>query len=374
MADELIKAKIPAAAAALIEGFPDPVVLIQENRRVLAANRAARETMQINMIGRDLAQSVRHPAVLEAVDEVLAGVPRHTAELSLAAPVPRDFTLFVSRLDGDESLGDIAAMLALHDMTGAKRAEQMRADFVANVSHELRSPLAALVGLIETLRSTARDDPEARERFLEIMHGESLRMSRLIDDLLSLSRVEINEHIQPRGGVELKGLLVNVAELLAMRATARGMTIETDVPDHLTPVAGERDELFQVFQNLVDNAIKYAGQGTVIRIVARPIERMSETGGPGVTVSVIDKGEGIAREHLPRLTERFYRVDKGRSRSMGGTGLGLAIVKHIVNRHRGRLIADSRPGEGSTFSVVLPQSPQVATNPAASAAGGRQAG
>ena len=359
MTEDLGRAKIPPAAAALIEGFPDPVVLIQDNRRVLAANRAARETMQINMIGRDLAQSVRHPAVLEAVDAVLAGAPRHTAELSLSAPIQRDFTLFVSRLDGAESLGDISAMLALHDMTGAKRAEQMRADFVANVSHELRSPLAALVGLIETLRSTARDDPEARERFLDIMHGESLRMSRLIDDLLSLSRVEINEHIQPRGGVELKGLLVNVAELLAMRAEARGMTIETDVPEGLSPVAGERDELFQVFQNLIDNAIKYAGQGTVIRVVAGPVERMSETGGPGVAVAVIDRGEGIAPEHLPRLTERFYRVDKGRSRSLGGTGLGLAIVKHIVNRHRGRIAVDSRVGEGSTVTVVLPQAAKL---------------
>ncbi len=364
MADESANAKVPPAAAALIEGFPDPVVLIQGNRRVLAANRAARDIMQINMIGRDLAQTVRHPAVLEAVDAVLAGSPHHTADVSLAAPVPRDFTLVVSRLDSRESLGDIAVMLALHDITAAIRAEQMRADFVANVSHELRSPLAALVGLIETLRSTARDDPEARDRFLEIMHGESLRMSRLIDDLLSLSRVEINEHIQPRGGVELKGLLVNIAELLAVRAEARGMTIETDVPDGLSPVAGERDELFQVFQNLIDNAIKYAAQGTVIRVLARPVERMSETGGPGVSVAVMDRGEGIAPDHLPRLTERFYRVDKGRSRSLGGTGLGLAIVKHIVNRHRGRVSIDSRLGEGSTFSVLLPQSPQASAKSA----------
>ena len=372
MAEDPTRAKVPPAAAALIEGFPDPVVLIHRNRRVLAANRAARETLQINIIGRDLAHAVRHPTVLDAVDAVIAGAPRHTAELSLAAPVPRDFTLVVSRLDSGESLGDLAVMLALHDRTAAMRAEQMRADFVANVSHELRSPLAALLGLIETLRTTAREDPEARERFLEIMHGESLRMSRLIDDLLSLSRVEINEHIQPRGGVDLKGLLVNGAEILAVRAEARGMTIETDIPDGLSPAAGERDELYQVFQNLIDNAIKYAAPGTVIRILARPVERMTETGGPGVGVSVIDRGEGIAQEHLPRLTERFYRVDKGRSRSLGGTGLGLAIVKHIVNRHRGRIQVESWIGEGSNFTVVLPQSTQgIATSVPTAVAPGR---
>ncbi len=354
MADDLTHAKTPPAAAAVIEGFPDPVVLIDSQRRVLVANSAAREILNVSQFGRDLAHSVRHPAVLNTVDEVLRGAARSDREISLSSPVQRDFSVSATRLQSGGPLGDVAVVLALQDMTGAKRAEQMRADFVANVSHELLSPLAALVGLIETLQSAARDDEEARDRFLDIMHGESLRMSRLIDDLLSLSRVEINEHVQPREGIDLRGVLGNVAELLAKRAEERGVTLDIAFPDDLPAVAGDRDQLFQVFQNLIDNAIKYGGRDKSVRIGAHRVERMGETGRPGIAVSIVDRGEGIDSEHLPRLTERFYRVDKGRSRSMGGTGLGLAIVKHIINRHRGHLDIESKVGQGATFTVTIP--------------------
>ena len=345
---------VSPAALAILDGIRDPVVLLDRRRRVVAANRAAREVLQVRLIGRDLAQSIRHPGALEAVDAVIGGAPRASAEISLAAPVPREFTVVAARLEGDGSGGDAAAVLVLHDETGAKRAEQMRADFVANVSHELRSPLSALVGLIETLKGAAHDDAEARSRFLDIMHDESLRMSRLIDDLLSLSRVEINEHIQPTSAVDLRSVLGNIVEVLGPRARDRRMAFTVHIPDDLPPVAGERDELVQVFQNLIDNAIKYGGAGTPIRITARPIARMGESGDAGVAVAVADRGEGIAADHLPRLTERFYRIDKGRSRRLGGTGLGLAIVKHIVSRHRGRLDVESVAGEGSTFTVALP--------------------
>jgi two-component system, OmpR family, phosphate regulon sensor histidine kinase PhoR len=247
----------------------------------------------------------------------------------------------------------------LHDLTAAKRSERLRADFVANASHELRTPLASLIGFIETLRGPARDDSAARQHFLSIMAEQSQRMKRLVDDLLSLSRIEMNEHRPPTERVDLARLLPTVADLLGQRAAARDMQIKLDLPADLPAVLGDSDELAQVFQNLLDNAIKYSRAGTSIDVTAHASGRILPGARPGerppaVAVTVRDHGEGIAREHLPRLTERFYRVDAARSRELGGTGLGLAIVKHIVNHHRGALEIDSEPGEGSVFTIHLP--------------------
>ncbi|MBF0394790.1 MAG: PAS domain-containing sensor histidine kinase, partial [Alphaproteobacteria bacterium] len=237
--------------------------------------------------------------------------------------------------------------------------ERMRADFVANASHELRTPLASLLGFVETLRGPARDDAEARERFLAIMHEQGTRMARLIEDLLSLSRIEMNEHSQPRGEVDLDRVLALVVETLEMKARARGMRIALDVPDDLPPVTGDADELAQVFQNLIDNAVKYGAEGSVVEVTVghaatAPPALIRRLPAGIVSVTVRDHGDGIAREHIPRLTERFFRIDTARSRKMGGTGLGLAIVKHIVSRHRGVLAVDSEPGQGSVFTVHLP--------------------
>ena len=252
-------------------------------------------------------------------------------------------------------------MLVLRDETRAKRAEQTRADFVANASHELRSPLSALIGFIETLLGPASDDIQARERFLGLMHTEAMRMTRLVDDLMSLSRVEINEHVPPKSAVVMADVLRGVADTLSVRAEDKGITIELAITEALPPVLGDGDQLTQVFHNLVDNAVKYGRQGTAVRLIAQPAERVAERasgGGAAVSVAVIDQGEGIAAIHLPRLTERFYRADEGRARRLGGTGLGLAIVKHIVNRHRGTLTIASTVGVGSTFTVVLPAAPK----------------
>jgi two-component system phosphate regulon sensor histidine kinase PhoR len=233
----------------------------------------------------------------------------------------------------------------------------MRADFIANASHELRTPLTTLTGFIETLRGPARDDAEARERFLAIMHQQAARMTRLVEDLLSLSRIELNEHVMPQGLVALDSLLRHLADALELRAAERGMRIRLDLPPALPEVLGDRDELAQVFQNLVDNGIKYGRAGSDITVTAatgvRPSYSSDAGGNPFVSVAVRDCGEGIAREHLPRLTERFYRVDTARSREMGGTGLGLAIVKHILNHHRGFLEIESTLGAGSAFTVFL---------------------
>ncbi len=259
----------------------------------------------------------------------------------------------LARIDGP-ALDGAVALLILDDITGLKRTEQMRADFIANAGHELKTPLAALIGFTETLLGPARDDAAARERFLTIMHEQARRMARLVDDLLSLSRIELNEHVAPTGLVALAPVIEEVARGLELRAAERGIRIVCQLAPDLPEVQGDRDELVQVFQNLIDNAIKYA----------RPNSEVTVTGslGPGtvsgaassqVRVAVTDQGEGIAGEHLPRLTERFYRVDTARSRELGGTGLGLAIVKHLVNRHRGRLEIASRLGHGSTFTVSL---------------------
>ncbi len=245
--------------------------------------------------------------------------------------------------------------MTFHDLTPLRRVEEMRADFVANASHELRTPLAALSGFIETLQGSARDDAKARERFLAIMQDQARRMARLIDDLLSLSRIELNAHRRPDTPVDLVPIIRQVVDGLETLARDRGVTVHIEAVRTLT-VPGDRDELVRVFENLVENALKYGAPGKRVDIMLT--QAASAEGEPEAQVSVRDYGPGIAPEHLPRLTERFYRVDVRESRAQGGTGLGLALVKHILNRHRGRLSIDSMPGAGATFTVHLPTAGQ----------------
>jgi two-component system, OmpR family, phosphate regulon sensor histidine kinase PhoR len=339
---------------AFLERLPDPVILLNGAREIIAVNTAARNALGVELLRRDLALSLRHPDVLAAVETVFAGLPSVMEEITLPAPVPRTFTLHAGKLPASADPYVPSVVLVLRDETRAKRAEQSRADFVANATHELRSPLAALIGFIETLRGPASDDATARDRFLGTMQTEAQRMARLIEDLMSLSRVEINEHVPPRDRVDLGEVLGGVVDILAVRAEQRRMAIMLDVPGDLPAVLGDMDQLTQVFHNLVDNAVKYARAGSQIRIAARAVDRLPGTHSAGVSVTVADEGEGIEAIHLPRLTERFYRADEGRSRRLGGTGLGLAIVKHIVNRHRGRLMIESTVGRGSTLTVLLP--------------------
>ena len=351
MADEKL-----AAAAAVIAAVPDPLILLDERRRIVRANAQAAAFIGITPEPRDLAAAFRNPAVLAAADAVLGGERARVVDFSLTVPVERQLRARFARIDHPSPDGAVA-VLSLHDITELKRAEQMRADFIANASHELRTPLATLIGFIETLRGPARDDAEARERFLAIMHGQASRIARLVEDLMSLSRIELNEHVMPRDRVALSPLLRQIAETLELRAGERDIRICLAVPPDLPDVLGDRDELAQVFQNLIDNAIKYGRSGSEITLRAetasRPNWGSSSSENAMVCVAVCDQGEGIPREHLPRLTERFYRVDTARSREMGGTGLGLAIVKHILNHHRGFLEVESTPGVGSVFTVFL---------------------
>ena len=350
---------------ALLEALVDPAILVDGRRRVVTANRPAREMFGALSRGSDLAMSLRHPAVLDAVAGVLAGAPFTDAIVTQTVPVQQIFEMHAAALPGHT--GDGARVLCvLRNVTAAREAERMRADFVANASHELRSPLTSMIGFIETLRGAARDDSEARARFLGIMDGEAKRMARIVDDLLSLSRVEAGEHIPPTGRVDLCELLAEVTKTVAARAEERGMKIALDLGPDMPKVPGDRDELVEVIHNLVDNAVKYGTANTPVEVRAALRARIPDIGGPGVAIVVANRGEVIAPEHLPRLTERFYRIDKGRSRAVGGTGLGLAIVKHIVNHHRGRLTIESSAEEGNSFTVFLPLEARVATPPAPS--------
>ena len=351
----------PSAAAlpfaqSVIDVIPDALILLDGNRRVTEANSAARELFGVRLVGRDFSQVLRHPSAVEAMDRVLASSAVSREEITLLSPGERHFMLAALPIADKAGKGeDAPAMaIALHEITALKRSEQLRADFVANASHELRTPLASLIGFIETLQGPAKGDPAAQERFLEIMSQESARMARLINDLLSLSRIELDEHVVPSESVDLAHVIDGVVEALSLAAKDRQISIAIELDAGMPPVIGDADQLTQVFQNLIDNAIKYGRSGTVIQIAGKAVDRLPETGGPGVAVKVANEGEGIAREHLPRLTDRFYRVDPARSRQKGGTGLGLAIVKHIVNRHRGRLLFESELGVGTTVTVYLP--------------------
>ena len=347
-----------AGAEAVLAALPDPLLLIDRDRRILSANPAATGLFGPRLQGRDLAGALRAPGVLAAADAVLRGGAPRTVDIDLPGPVERHLSAQITPLDPPTGDG-AAALLTLTDLTSIKRSERMRQDFVANASHELRTPLATLTGFIETLRGPAKDDQAARERFLSIMADQASRMTRLVDDLLSLGRIELNEHLPPKDRVDLARVLATVADSLEQRAARRGMRIDVGPVEELPAVLGDADELTQVFQNLIDNAIKYSGEGTAVEVSAALSPRRV-AGMPAVQVAVRDHGDGILPEHLPRLTERFYRVDPARSRELGGTGLGLAIVKHIVNHHRGLLDITSELGEGSVFIVHLPVAPSGA--------------
>lgn len=329
----------------VIDILPDPVVLIAADRRITRANRAARDLAGIELKGYDLASGLRNPQLVAAVDAVLAGGSGQSLEITFPVPIERHFAVRVEPLG--EDLPD-AAVAVFHDLTALEQTERMRADFVANVSHELKTPLASLVGYIETLQGSAKDDAEARIRFLAIMEDQAQRMSRLVDDLLSLARVEMDEHTRPAGKVALGPLLQEVASFLEPQLAKRKMQLIQDIPADLPQLTADHDQLSEVFENLIGNAIRYGREAGEVRVKVRPEPA------DHVTISVEDDGEGIDAKHIPRLTERFYRVDPARSRERGGTGLGLAIVKHIVSRHRGRLMIESEPGRGSRFSVILP--------------------
>ncbi|WP_297513572.1 ATP-binding protein [uncultured Caulobacter sp.] len=367
---------------AILDRLPDPLMVIAAEeaddltgRRFLFANSAARDLFKIQQQGGLLVTAVRNPRVLEAVDEALFGGVDGMVEFETGGAQGRAWLAYVRPLKEASTGRSRLALLALRDETDARRSERTRADFLANASHELRTPLASLSGFIETLRGHAKDDPGARDKFLGIMLAQAERMSRLIDDLMSLSRIELNEHIAPAGRVDLAMAAIDVIDALGPQAREKTVTFDPVLPPRGGAVVdGDRDQIIQVIQNLVDNAIKYTPEGGVVRVEifpGLPAEAAAAARDPAAArmslltpdhdpaeryavLRVTDKGPGLAREHLPRLTERFYRVEGQKSGERSGTGLGLAIVKHIMNRHRGGLTVESVQGEGATFGVYLP--------------------
>ena len=332
-----------------IEALSDPALLIDAHLVVAHANAAARALLGARILGEDVRIGLRHPAVIDVVAQAQGQPEPATREL---AGFGRPENIVRLRA---VALEDGRVLLTFVDITEARLTERMRVDFVANASHELKTPLATILGFIETLQGPAAEDEPARTRFLDIMAREARRMARLIEDLLSLSRIELDKYVAPRTVVELPALVHDVGKTLAVRLDADRRVLHCDLPDDLPSVIADRDQLLQVLHNLISNAQKYGRSGTPIRVRAEALPPRGRGGEAQVRVSVEDEGEGIAPEHLPRLTERFYRVDTSRSRSVGGTGLGLAIVKHIVERHRGTLGIVSKPGEGTVVSFTLPE-------------------
>lgn len=373
-----------ALAAEALEALPDPLLVIAGDdaedvgdRAIVRANAAAAALLRLPSGGQDhpLHAAIRDPNLLEAIDEALFGRRTQSIDYEPGGAQDRHWSAWVAPLPGHGEAEGRLAVLRLRDETDSKRAEMMRVDFLANASHELRTPLASLSGFIETLRGHARDDPAAREKFLSIMAVQAERMTRLVADLLSLSRIELNEHIPPSGKVDLAGAVSDVVDATGPLAARRGIRLKvTREGEGSASVTGDRDQLIQVIQNLTDNAIKYSPDDTEVEIDLRVgigaddaarVRTPNAAGLPLLTpdrdsqaryvlITVRDHGPGLARETMPRLTERFYRVEGQKSGERLGTGLGLAIVKHIVNRHRGGMTVESIVGEGAAFGVYLP--------------------
>ncbi len=356
---QMVEAPRPAAAAddavfAFADALADPCLVLDRRSVVLHANAAARRQFPSVSNGNPITFSLRNPELVGAIDLAMRGGAVHTVELHETVPSETWDKVVVSplRRTGRDWFADDDRQLVVtfQSLTELKRVDALRSDFIANASHELRTPLASLRGFIDTLLGPAAKDAAAREKFLGIMRGQAERMSKLIDDLLSLSRIEMHQHVRPTGSIDLAALLREVREGLMMQAKAADVEIRLSLFEGPSITTGDRGQLYEVFENLLDNAVKYGASGKYVEVSLAPAGR------PGFQhqVTVIDHGPGVEPEHVPRLTERFYRIDAEVSRKKKGTGLGLAIVKHIVNRHRGQLSFKSKPGEGMRVDVFLP--------------------
>ncbi|QMU57608.1 MAG: two-component sensor histidine kinase [Boseongicola sp.] len=335
----------------ILDAIPLPALIIGDDERISAANSGMRALVGEGIVGRHYIAIIRQPALLDAIEKTHAqNVVGNARYLSSEAGREITWQAHVDKIGGSGSI-----LVTLEDQTHMAEAGQMRRDFVANVSHELRTPLTALLGFIETLRGAAKNDPAAQERFLSIMENEASRMNRLVRDLLSLNRVESVERLRPSDKVDLAAVSRSVINALSPVADECEVDVLQNNLEDSAFVRGDQDQLAQVLTNLLENGIKYSGRGRTATVAIETQEENRMLRGPAVVVRVQDTGDGIDPLNIPRLTERFYRIDSHRSRQLGGTGLGLAIVKHIVSRHRGRLRIESTPGSGSEFSAILPK-------------------
>jgi two-component system, OmpR family, phosphate regulon sensor histidine kinase PhoR len=335
----------------LLEAVSEPM-LVSARGKVVRANRAALRLLGSHIVGEDVRIAIRHPAAAERLANIAPMAEPVSINLVGLGTREQHWEMRIAPLAGDA--GEARRLVHLSNRSGTHAAEKMRVDFVANASHELRTPLAAILGFVETLSDPSiGEDEETRTRFLKIMDGEARRMQRLVDDLMSLSRIEAEKYRPPDSAVDLSALIAEVADVYRQSHGDRGQEVVATIEPGVPAIQGDRAQISQLLHNLVGNSVKYGRAGTPISV------GLSQGGSHMVRLTVADEGEGIAPDHLPRLTERFYRVDSGRSRAMGGTGLGLAIVKHVVERHRGRLDIASVMGRGTTVTILLPVAESV---------------
>ena len=336
---------------AVLEALQEPALIVDRELLIRYRNPVSAVAFGNMALADPLSLRFRSPELLASLEAAIANVAATSAILDERRPIERHWLVEILPVPSYQGMAPHFYLVLFHDRTAERRVERMRSDFVANASHELRTPLASLSGFIETLQGPAREDPQARDRFLVIMREQATRMSRLIDDLLSLSRIEMRRHVAPQAHTDLVDVITKVHAQLKPLADDLGLSLDFDCPPAPFTVVGDEDELIQVFANLIENACKYGSDGGRVEIA---LTRTSERGEPVLDASVRDFGAGIPAEHVPRLTERFYRVDTGNSRAKRGTGLGLSIVRNILLRHRSRLIVDSAVGQGSTFTARFP--------------------
>ena len=346
---------------ALVDGFPDPVIVVGRDLKVHLFNRGSLDLFEQVEQDISLYKTTRNADLLEAIKTAFDKNTKTSLTFTLKKRYKRTINATLIPLENKagkkkDRYGGTSRLLFIHmrDMSEPERLASMRMHFIANASHELRTPLASLMGFVETLQTTARNDEPARDRFLTIMAEQTRRMTRLIADLLSLSQLEMNTEPPPEIRVDVTKTMSSVVDQLMSLVQKNEITLKTDFPDKPLLVCGEKDELIQVFQNIIQNAIRYGGDGGKLWISINQLSH-SKNHGPLLSIRFRDNGCGIEPKHIPRLTQRFYRVDKVISRNKGGTGLGLAIAKHIVMRHRGKLEIKSKPGKGATFTVLLPE-------------------
>lgn len=356
---QLDKRHLSRAMKHVLASVPDPAMMLDDRHVIQVANQAAAKLFDSGLQGRELFQIVRDPDLLDAIERARHDqVERLDVNWLLPSAPERHFQVHLSKLRMDDPRNE-QTMLLFRERTTEVAMDRVRADFVANVSHELRTPLTSLIGFIETLRGPASSDPEARQPFLAIMEREAARMSRLIEDLLTLSTIEMQVEKVPTDQVDVVQIAQDVISALETTAEKRQVQIDLKVPDKSVLIIGDHDQMVQMATNLIDNAIKYNREGGKLTVElglhhAAPVDAAELYRKPALAFAVSDQGEGIPPEYLLRLTERFFRVDKARSQAIGGTGLGLSIIKHILKRHRGHLDIRSVPGEGSCFTAWLP--------------------
>lgn len=352
----------PTLFVNIMENLTDPLLFLSKTETILLANKSASEMFGEDMVNKKISDVLFDTEALTAIEKAIETGLSDTVEFTIPNPRPKSYLLRIHVHQktgvnlGEDTKNNRTILLTIYDITSIREAERMRVDFVANVSHELRTPLASILGFIETLQGPAKDDQQAMMRFLKIMQDEASRMTRLIEDLLSLSHIERDAHIPPDEEIALNKIVENVVETLNLRLKKRNMTSQFQYNETAENITGDRDQLTQVFQNLIDNAIKYGAENSEIEIGITDYKSEPDNKNY-LKITITNQGPGIAPEHIERLTERFYRVDTARSRSLGGTGLGLAIVKHIIQRHEGKLSFESELGKYTTATILLPVKP-----------------